>query len=381
MKKIIFILALVLFLSSIGVYGAELYEEDYETEPNEEVSYLTEKAIVIEAGPLEDMLLEGFEASTQIVKLEILSGEYKGEIFEVQNDIANNPVYDIVAKEGEKLVVMINEYDGEVSINISDYYRGDYILYTTLLFIILLLLVGKSKGLKAIISLGLTLASIVYILLPSILKGLNPVPISILISIGVTIITIFLVGGINNKSFSTIIGTISGVIIAGGIFYFVGSKIRLTGLSAEEAGMLLYLPQKITIDFKNLLFSGIILGALGAIMDVAMSISSSLDEIHRANDSLSQRELFKSGMNVGKDIMGTMANTLILAYAGSSIPILLLFMAHEASLVKIMNLDIIATEIVRSLSGSIGLVLTIPITALIASILIKKENDIRSKKI
>lgn len=194
-----------------------------------------------------------------------------------------------------------------------------------------------------------------------------------MISIGVTVITIFLVGGINSKGVSAILGTIAGVVIAGIISYIVGTKAHLTGLSAEEATMLIYIPQGIQFDFKNLLFSGIILGSLGAVMDVGMSISSSVEEIYRANSALSIKELFQSGMNVGRDIMGTMINTLILAYTGTSIPMLLLFMAYETSMTKIVNLDIIATEVVRSLSGSIGLIFTIPITALISSILIKKQ--------
>ena len=141
-----------------------------------------------------------------------------------------------------------------------------------------------------------------------------------------------------------------------------------------EAMMLAYIPQEVNFDFRSLLFSGIILGSLGAVMDVGMSISSAIEEIYNANSNITRKDLFTSGMNVGKDIMGTMTNTLILAYTGSSIPILLLFMAYETSMIKILNLDIIATEVIRSLAGSIGLVLTIPLTAFIASVLIKKDN-------
>lgn len=374
MKKLIFILSLIMIFSSIVVYGEENFEE---------VPYLTEKATVIEAGPVEDTMYEDFEGKTQQLKAKITSGKYKGEIFEIQNDLSNNAVYDIIVKEGDKVVVMIEEHDDGAVAFVADYSRGDYTLYLTILFVALILIIGRSKGVKAIISLGLTMISILYILLPSILKGANPIPISIAISIGVTVITIVIVGGINSKSIAAIIGTTAGVIIAGLISYFVGTKINLTGLSAEEASMLMYIPQGITFNFKNLLFSGIILGALGAVMDVGMSVASSIEEIHRANSDLTQRELFKSGMNVGKDVMGTMTNTLILAYAGSSIPMLLLFMAYETSMIKIMNLDVIATEIVRSLSGSIGLILTIPITALIASILIKrdKEENLKQEKL
>lgn len=365
MKKFVFILALIMMFSSLVVYGEENYEE---------VSHLTEKAVVIEAGEIEGDLDDPLEMQTQEVKAKITSGKYKGEIFEIENNLSNNEVYDIIVEKGDKVVVNIEEHDDEPSVFISDYSRGDYTLYLTILFVVLILLVGKSKGVKAIISLSLTMVSIIYILLPAILKGANPIPISILIAIGITVVTIFLVGGINSKSISTIIGTVSGVVIAGLISYFVGTRIKLTGLHSEEASMLMHIPQGITFNFKNLLFSGIILGALGAIMDVGMSVASSIDEINKANQKLTQKELFQSGMNVGKDIMGTMTNTLILAYAGSSIPVLLLFMSYETSMIKIINLDIIATEIIRSLSGSIGLVLTIPITALVASFLIKRDK-------
>lgn len=366
MKRILFLLTFIMMFSSIAVFGEEVSESEL---------YFTEKALVLEAGPLEDNSNELFEGQSQYVKVKVLSGKYKGKIFEIKNDLSGSPVYDIIVENGQKIVLMIEEHENGPVAFVADHSRGDYTLYLAIAFMLLIVLIGKAKGVKAIISLGLTMFSILYILLPAILRGANPIPISIMISIGVTVITIFLIGGINSKTISTIIGTISGVVIAGLISYYVGTKIKISGLHAEEANMLMNIPQGVDFNFKNLLFSGIILGALGAIMDVGMSVASSIDEIHKANNSLSQKQLFKSGMNVGKDIMGTMTNTLILAYAGSSIPVLLLFMAHETSMVKIMNLDIIATEIVRSLSGSIGLVLTIPITAGVASFLIKRDKE------
>lgn len=361
MKKILFIIAVVLIFSLTFVYGEEYVEP------------LDEKAIVLEAGESEtsEDLYEGLMLQKVLIK--ITSGKYKDEIMEIENHLSDNEAYDIMVEKGDKIVVVIEESDEGYDVYIADYLRSNYIIYLVIFGILLILAVGKFKGLKAIISLGLTIAAVLYILLPQILKGANPIPISIMISIGVTVITIFLVGGINSKGVSAILGTIAGVVIAGIISYIVGTKAHLTGLSAEEATMLIYIPQGIQFDFKNLLFSGIILGSLGAVMDVGMSISSSVEEIYRANSALSIKELFQSGMNVGRDIMGTMINTLILAYTGTSIPMLLLFMAYETSMTKIVNLDIIATEVVRSLSGSIGLIFTIPITALISSILIKKQ--------
>ena len=373
MKKFIYALLVIIIFSSGIVYGEEL-EEDL---------YLTEKAKVLEIIEIEEVGEDNFNGQIQHVEVEILSGKHKGQRFHVENGLSENVAYNILVEKGDKVVVVIEEdgMSGEIEVFISDYSRGDYLLYLTLIFAALILLVGRAKGIRALISLTLTMGSIVYILLPSILKGADPIPISIAISIGVTIVTIFLVGGVNSKSISAIIGTSIGVIIAGIISYIIGSKINLTGLSAEEATMLMFIPQEISFNFRNLLFSGIILGALGAVMDVGMSVSSSIDEIYKANNELTTKQLFDSGMNVGKDVMGTMTNTLILAYAGTSIPLLLLFMAYETSIIKIMNMDIIATEIVRSLSGSIGLILTIPITAIIASTLIKRDKGIDEKNI
>lgn len=351
----------------------------YAQDTDEFTTYI-EKAKVISVNN-EEILdeFEGMVDKVQDVTLEILSGKYQGKIIEVSNYISGNSAYEIYVKDGDKVVVIIEQYpDGNIDVNISDYLRETHTYYLLGLFFLLLIIIGKGKGLKSVLTLTITVLMVVKILLPSILKGIDPIMMSVMISIVVTIITILIVGGINTKSISAIIGTSVGVLIAGLIAYVVGSKVRLTGLSSEDAMMLMYIPQDIELDFESLLFSGIILGALGAIMDVGMSVASSIDEIHNANRELTSKKLFKAGMNVGKDIMGTMTNTLILAYSGSSLTLLLLLMAYETSMRKIINLDIIATEIIRSLSGSIGLVLTVPITALVASILVKKSYNRKS---
>lgn len=366
MRKNLWLIILLFLIIPLNVHGEAL----------EPIKSYTERAIILEVENIKETTeVEGIPERVQYIKLKVISGEYKDEIFEIENHLSDNIAYDIVVEKGDKVVIVIDEHeDGYLEVYIADYARQNHIFYLLGLFVLLIILIGKGKGIKAVITLGFTIFMILKVLLPLMLKGINPIFISVLISILITIVTIFVISGINSKSIAAIIGTSSGVLIAGILAYIVGSQVRLTGLSGEEATMLMYIPQGIDFDFRNLLFSGIILGALGAIMDVGMSISSSIEEIHNANESLTTKELFNAGMNVGKDIMGTMTNTLILAYTGSSIPLLLLFMAYETSMIKIINLDIIATEIVRSLSGSIGLVLTIPLTALIASILTKREK-------
>ncbi len=365
MNRNLFTLILVLIFLTSGILAFS---------QGEYVVY-DEKAVVLEVINEDDNINENLEM-IQYVKIKMLTGKYKDEIYDIENAQSGNPIFDIPVKAGDKVMVMVEEMeDGSLVINISDYVRDTYIFFLGIIFIIILVITGGLKGFKTVLTLGLTILMIFKVLLPFMLKGYNPLLLTIFISALITIITILIIAGFNNKSLSAIIGTISGVIIAGLIAFIVGSKVKLTGLSSEEASMLLYIPQNINFNFRDLLFSGILLGALGAVMDVSMSIASSIEEISKANPYLTNKELFFSGMNVGKDIMGTMANTLILAYTGSSIPLVLLFMAYDISFLKIINMDLVATEIIRSLSGSIGLIMTIPITALVSIMFISKTKD------
>ncbi|MFA6808992.1 MAG: YibE/F family protein, partial [Eubacteriales bacterium] len=201
-------------------------------------------------------------------------------------------------------------------------------------------------------------------------------PVSIITAIFATVLTLILVSGLNKKTITSIVGTIGGVVFAGIIAILFSKVAKLTGLSSEEAQMLMFAPLKVEFNFQGLLFAGIILGALGAVMDVSMSIASSINELRTVNPGLKAKELFSGGMNVGKDIMGTMTNTLILAYAGASIQLMLLFMAYNVPIDKIINSDMIATEVVRALTGTLGLLVAIPLTAFIGSILMEKKSKL-----
>lgn len=359
-RKILALTLLIFVAFSFSVYA----EDDAST---------YEKALVLEV--LEENINDENVETMQLVKLEVLTGEHKGKTFNVENVQSGHPVYDIPVKKGDKVMVFVEETeDGNIEVNISDYIRSNYIVILIIGFILVLLLIGKIKGLKTIVTLVFTMFMIFKVLLPMILRGYNPVFITILISSIITIVTMIIISGLSKKTLAAILGTVSGVLIAGLLAFIIGTKVRLTGLSSEEAVMLMYIPQNINFNFRELLFSGILLGTLGAVMDVSMSIASSIEEINKANENLSMKELLLSGMNVGKDIMGTMSNTLILAYTGSTVPLMLLFMAYETSLIRIINMDIIATEIIRSLAGSIGLILAIPITAIIAAMLVKRSK-------
>ncbi len=369
MKKIAALLLLIMmFLISTVTFAENILMQDHEL-----TSYI-EHAKVLDVTEFELAEDDTYGEMIQEVQLLITSGPYKGETYQTDNVLSGHPAFDIPVEAGESVIIQLDEFsDGTVDVYVTDYNRESYLKWLVLAFIGILVLVGKGKGVKTVITIGITILMIMKVILPAILNGMNPVPVTIASCILITIITILLVSGVKKKSIAAILGTISGVLIAGGIAYIIGTRVKMTGMSSEEATMLLYIPQGIAFDFKALLFSGILLGALGAVMDVAMSIASSIEEVFKANRELTRGQLFSAGMEVGKDVMGTMSNTLILAYTGSSIPLLLLFMAYDTPAVRMFNLDIIATEIVRSLAGSIGLILTIPFTAVVTVLMLKPE--------
>lgn len=338
----------------------------------DETSMHYEKAIITKVFEFTDE--DVFGNKEQKVEVEFLSGDKKGQKIIVINSNSSQLQTNMDLKKGQKVLLLESEDSfGELEYNISDYLRTDYIYILIGFFIILLLVVGGKKGFLSVISLFTTLVVILFGALPMIVKGYNPLLVSVISSIFITITTILIVTGFSKKSLSAILGTCFGTILSASIAYYVGIKINLTGLSLDETQLLFYLPNGLELNPRELLFAGIIWGSLGAVMDVGMSISSSVYELSSTNDSLSFKNLLKSGMNVGKDIMATMSNTLILAYLGSALPLILMMMIFNESNYKIINLDVIATEIVRSLSGSIGLIFTIPLTAILASWLMKKN--------
>jgi uncharacterized membrane protein len=204
-----------------------------------------------------------------------------------------------------------------------------------------------------------------------VLSGFCPIASAVLTGILSTIVTIYLVGGFNSKSSSAIIGTSISLIFAGALSICAIIFAHLTGFAGEE-NMFLYATRP-DLSFTGILSASMIISALGALMDTSVSIASTINEIHETDLTLGVKELFKSGMNVGRDIIGTMSNTLILVYLGSSLPLVLL--SSNIDLNKFFNLNQVATEILSALIGSIAILACVPITAVVASILIKNHKE------
>lgn len=313
----------------------------------------------------------------QQVNILINTGKHKGESIIISNSVDISNSHDFLLHKGDQILISIEEKDGNIVKGyMYEFVRDKYLLYLALGFAALMILVGGIKGLKSLFTLGLTVFFILKLLPTLLLKGYNPIWTSIVMAIGIIIFTLLIVSGLNRKTVASIIGTSCGVAIAGVIAVIVGNLAKLNGYGTEESQMLMYIPQNIKFDYKGLLFAGILMGALGAIMDVSMSIASAMKEISEANPNIRTTTLMKAGMSVGRDIMGTMSNTLILAYVGASLQFVILLIAYKLSSIDIFNQSTIATEVVRAISGSIGLIASIPITVIASGIL--RDRKIKS---
>lgn len=326
----------------------------------------------------EDTLFSGGTLSTELqrVRVRLDNGAYAGRVIDARyaRSIGFSDKYLSPAlRLGDQVMLILGEEEGVLMADVADVIRERHLLWLAIAFVAGLVLIGGAKGLKTVLTLGLTVLSVFYLLIPAILKGADPIVVTIGICIGVTMLTLVLVTGVGKKTLAAVIGTTVGVVSAGLIARAVGLAASLTGMGDEESQMLMYIPGDLRMDFQGLLFAGILLGALGAAMDVAVSMSSSMFELKEHNPGLPPRGLLKAGMNVGRDIMGTMANTLILAYTGGSLHLLLLMAAFDMPFLDMVNRDLLASEIVRALAGSIGLLLTIPATALAVTALTERD--------
>ena len=313
----------------------------------------------------------------QKVQIKVLTGQFKGTVQTLDNMLTGNPAYDISLNKGDKVVLHLEAKNTEVnSVDDVDFFiadvKRDYSLEAfAALFMVLLVVIGRKKGVFSLVSIIATISLMFFVLVPLILHGVNPVVSAVVVGILSTIITIYLVGGFNSKSSAAIIGTGLSLIFAGGMSLAAIWMARLTGFAGEES-MFLYSTRP-DLSFKGILAASMIIAALGALMDTGVSIASSVNEIYETDKTLTVNQLFKSGMNIGKDIIGTMSNTLILVYLGSALPLVLL--SNNIDLQKFFNLNQVATEILSALIGSISILACVPLTAIIAAYLIKRQKE------
>jgi len=316
------------------------------------------------------------EQDYQVFNVEILEGEFKGVTTTVDFGLRQITSSRVKIHTNEIILVTVGQRPdtGEVRAFFTDFVRSRSILYLFIVFVFFSVLISGWKGIRSLIAILFSLGVIVFFILPQILSGRDPVFVSIIGAFVFLSISQYLVYGWNLKTHSAVVGILVSLIITGSISAFFINFTRLTGFGDENALFLVQMTSQ-NINMRGLLLAGMIIGALGVLDDLVISQASAVFELHSSNHELGLKTLYQKAMNIGKDHVAATVNTLVLAYAGASLPMLLLFSISNQDPTMLINISNIAEEIVRTLVGSIGLIASIPITTGLAAIVATKHHN------
>lgn len=322
-----------------------------------------------------DETADGAYVGTQQLSVTIKSGRYKGESLTVQN--AFGPLSGVRVSVGDSVTLTVKTHeDGTYLAVMNEVNRVPILTCFLALFFLAVCLIGGRTGFKSLIGLVFTFVCLFTILVPLLFKGAPMVLTTFLVCAYIALVSFTVLGGVHRKTISAFLGTVAGTFLAMLFGLAVQKLAKIDGFRIEDAEPLLTLKylDLVSIELRGLLVSGIIVSALGAVMDVAMSISSALEEVHAANPALKQKELFKSGMNIGRDMVGTMTNTLILAFLGCEFTLMLFIYARQMTFYHLFSTPFVSLEIISGLASSLGMILAIPLTAMISSTLITRKK-------
>ncbi len=359
---------LALFFYARG--GRSTYDRDGVGITYETARVLAVLADNTEADPSTENVLRG----SQELELEILTGRYAGQTVRTANYLS--AFYNVHAREGMKLAISVNTVEeGVYSVSIYNYSRDLWMWAFAALFGLTLCAVGGKQGLKALAGLAVTVFCVIFLLVPLLVqRGWPPVPTTLAVTAYTSFVSFVILGGVRVKTMAAALGSFGGVLLAGGLAWGACKIVHISGMNMDEAESLLLTAVDNGLKIRGLYICGILIATEGAVMDIAMSISSAMTEIHEVSPSLTAAQLFRSGMNVGRDAMGTMANTLVLAFAGTSLNMMIFIYAYDVSYIQLLNTDFVAIEVIRSLAGSIGIVLTVPVVAGVSAWLLARRK-------
>ena len=319
----------------------------------------------------------GTRVGEQKVRVKMLTGVRKEEELDVTS--SSGYLFGAACTVGMKVIVM-QSVAGETTIASVYSQDREWVIYIfAILYLLALCIIGGKQGIKGCLGLIFTFFCVIFVYLPLVYLGYSPFWSAVFICFLTTLVTMYLIGGSTKKTCAATLGTLAGVVLAGISAWCFSKASGISGYNVSDIETLMTLWNTNRIQVGGLLFSGLLISCLGAVMDVAMSISSAIDEIYKQNSSLTRKELFKAGMRVGRDMMGTDSNTLILAFAGSSVSTLLLNYAYDLPYQQIINSNNIGIAIMQGLAGSFGIVLSVPLTVLICTILFNKKETAKKR--
>ncbi|MCC2630606.1 MAG: hypothetical protein K0S38_415 [Candidatus Paceibacter sp.] len=332
------------------------------------------KARVVEVVSEEKRIVEGTntQSTFQKLRVEVLEGDKKGQILTIDNDY-------IVLKQGDTFFLnYLLSIGGAESYSVRDIERRPAVFLFVGLFIVFIIAFGGMQGVRSLLSLAGSLLIIVYVLLPLLLKGYPPILMSTLVATTILFLAIYFTHGFNKESTAAFFGTVIAIIFTGILAYIAVAMTRLSGFSSDET-VYLNISTNGLLNMQGLLLGAIIIGVLGVLDDIAITQATVVRELYGSASHLSKREIYTKAISVGKEHVGALVNTLALAYAGASLPLLLLYSTSTNNTAMIFNYEIFATEIVRTIVGSIGLILTVPLSTGIAVLLLSRTKGVPSE--
>lgn len=361
-----FLLAAILIAVPTGYEGALIYTESEKCKA-EVIS--TDESSIISTGLI--------QSGEQICQLELLDGKFKGEKVSGINLLSGSLENDKIYSAGDEALVVVSYNDGGItSVTMTDHYRVDKEIILALMFVILLILFAGKNGMFSVLSFVITVLMIWKILVPCYLKGMNPMWVGMGITVALTAVIIFLVYGVDKRTLTAFMGSMLGTVTTCIIGLIFTDLFKIHGAVMSYSETLLYCGYQ-HLNLTQIFTSGIFIGASGAMMDLSVDITSAVHEVIQKKPDISWKEAAKSGMNVGRAAMGTMTTTLLLAYSGGYIALLMTFMAQGTPIMNILNYKYVASEILDTLIGSFGLVTVAPFTALMSGLLL--TSGLRNK--
>lgn len=348
----------------------------YGSGPGGEIHYDNATVLSIDEQAITPSGFPGLYNGHQIIAIRMNDGRYKGRTFQINN--ALNYDTNFLLHEGQKIVVTESTSTGDKSvINVYMYAPSRLLPLAILigLFVLALCWVGGTRGFRSLLGIVFTLTTMLFVFVPLLYRGVSAVSATLILVAVTSCVTLFLVAGVGRKSLSAVLGTVAGVVASVIVMFVFSGFLSISGYTSSDTDALLNIAGGSHLQVHDLLFAGIIISSLGAVMDIAISVATSINEVLLHTPDADFRKLFRSGMNVGRDMMGTMANTLILAFIGSSVVSFILMYSYQSQFNQLFNSSGIAIDILQAVCGSLAVILAVPIVSAIAAKLLLGTTD------
>lgn len=356
---------------TIIIAACVIYRENpisYSMFTNDAISYEKARVVkILKNDVIKNESTKNRYIGTQEIQVRFSDGQNKGDSIILTNSVTTT--HNIYVTEGQRVVIKADRPDNaEPYYTVYNYDRTPGIILIIVIFVLLMALVGKTKGIKSVAGLAFILLFICIFLIPMIYQGYSPILMCILTVILTVTTSMFLLNGFSKKTLVSIISAITGVVISAVFFAIFSKVLHLTGYNLEDAEELILIQQNTGLQIEQLLFIGVLIASLGAIMDMTISVASPLFEMKKYKKEMTVKELFRSGMDMGSDMIGTMCETLILAFSGTGITTLLVVVSYGTQIDQFLSSDYIVIEIAHSLTGAVAVILTVPLTSLLCAL-------------